>query len=79
MAQVAAPVVAFTVAGLLQLIAVPLDVKLTVPEGLVGVNGAPLSVAVRVTTAFRFAAVVAEMVSVGLSWSTVCVRLLEST
>jgi hypothetical protein len=67
-AQFATPVVEFTVAALLQLIALPLDVKLTVPEGLVGVNGAPLRVAVRVTTVFRFAAVVAEMVSVGLSW-----------
>jgi hypothetical protein len=51
----------------------PPTVKLTVPEGPIGVNETPLSVAVNVTAALRLDAAEGEMVSVGLSWLTVCV------
>jgi hypothetical protein len=60
-------VVESIVAGLLQLIVLTPDVKVTVPVGPVGVSFTPLSVAVNVTGELSAADVVGEMVSVGLS------------
>jgi hypothetical protein len=75
--QVATPVEALTasVAGLLQVIAFPPVEKVTVPVGPIGVIVTPPTVAVSVTAVFKFAAVVGEMVSVGLSWPTTCVTV----
>ena len=75
MTHVATPVAGFTVAALLQVIGLTPAVKLTVPEGPVGVNATPARVAVNVTAELKPAEVVGEMVSVGLSfvmvWLTV--------
>jgi len=68
--HVATPLDGFTapVVGLLQAIAFPPVENVTVPVGPVGVIVTPPTVAVNVTAVFRFAAVVGEMVSVGVSW-----------
>jgi hypothetical protein len=61
----------FTVAGLLQLMAVPPDVNATVPVGPAGVKLTPLKVAVKVTRPLTLDAEEGEMVSVGASCATV--------
>jgi len=66
--HVATPVAGFTVAALLQVMGLTPAVKLTVPEGPVGVIATPARVAVNVTAELKLADVVGDMVSVGLSF-----------
>ena len=77
MTHVATPVAGFTVAALLQVIGLPPTVKATVPVGPTGVIVTPARVAVNVTAVLRADETVGDMVSVGLSWLTVCVTAGE--